>query len=357
MNVKDGIVFFEGKISTNVLMRPMVSNVYFLEDGEELILFDPSCGKEIAKRIEEYIDKRKEAGVKWERAFIIAGHSHIDHANNFYLSDVIGASETHILVHEKGFQNGIVKNEVVPFIKNIALESNKYYPFFSAVSDPGFLPGYSLMLLGKVSRNMAASTFGSIGALAWPGPVNSATKPEPLKDEQIQNIDLGGIEVKGWRTGNKVILPTPGHSPCSISLFWPERKAIFISDADWYGNPVFVTSSLRDCISSLEMIKKLTQAGKVDLFLPAHGERKEGRANILGHLDSCVQHLEGMKKEVLAAYQACGEKNIIKLTRILVKDYPLFKALNQHRFPKAIVFIHNVTTVCLKEEGIIKQQE
>ena len=94
-----------------------------------------------------------------------------------------------------------------------------------------------------------------------------------------------------------MILPTPGHSPCSVSLFSPERKAIFISDADWYGNPVFVTSSLRDCISSLEMIKKLTQAGKVDVFLPAHGEMKEGRANILGHLDSCIQHLEGIKKK------------------------------------------------------------
>ena len=353
MQVRDGIVLFQGSISTNVLIKPMVSNAYLLEDGDEIVLFDPSCGKEIAGRIEAHIRKNKGEGRQFKKAIIVAGHSHIDHANNFYLGDLIGAKETHILVHEKGFKNGAVKNEVVPFIKNIALESNQYYKFFSAVSGPVFLPGYFFMVMDKISRNMASSIFGSLSSFAWPGPVNGSTKPELLKEENAQKLDIEGIEIKGWRLGTKVILPTPGHSPCSVSLFWPERKAIFISDADWYGNPVFVTSSLRDCISSLEMIKKLTQAGKVDVFLPAHGEMKEGRANILGHLDSCIQHLEGMKKEVLAAYQACGEKNIIKLTRILVKDYPLFKALNQHRFPKAIVFIHNITTVCLKEEGII----
>jgi hypothetical protein len=59
MKVRDDIVFFEGRISNNNILRSMVSNAYFLEDGDEVILFDPSCGKEIAKRIEVYIRKRR----------------------------------------------------------------------------------------------------------------------------------------------------------------------------------------------------------------------------------------------------------------------------------------------------------
>lgn len=353
MKVRDGIVFFEGKISTNNLLRPMVSNAYLLEDGDEIILFDPSCGKEIAKRIEAYIRKRREAVVECRRAIVIAGHSHIDHANNFYLGDLFGAKETRIYVHEKGFKNGMVMNEVVPFIKNIAEESNKYYNFFSAYSGPGFLPGYPLMIMDRISPTLAAKTFSKLAALAWPAPVNGSVKPEPLKEEDVQKVDIGDTEVKGWRLGDKFILATPGHSPCSVSLFWPDRKAIFISDADWYGNPVFVTSSLKDCVSSLEMMKKLTKAGKVDLFLPAHGEVKESAENILSHLDSCIQHLEGIRNEVLTAYQSCGEKDIIKLTKMLAREYPLFKALKQHQFPRAIVFVYNIVAVCLKEEGII----
>lgn len=335
MQIRDDIVVFEGSISNNLLLAPMVSNAYLLEDGDEVMLFDPSCGKEIAKRIEAYIGKRREAKAEWKRAILIAGHSHIDHANNFYLSDVIGAEDTHIYVHESGFRNGTVMNEPVSFFRNIAEESKKYYNFYESFPQ------------------LDDETFSKLASRAWPPPVNGSTKPEPLKKEDMQVMDFGVIEVKGWRLGNKVILATPGHSPCSVSLFWPDRKAIFTSDADWYGNPVFVSSSMKGCIASLEMMKELTKTGKVELFLPAHGEVKEGRKNILSHLDSCIQNLEGMKNEVLSAYRSYSEKDINRLTKILVNEYPLFKTLNQSESPKSVVFVHNIVTICLKEEGII----
>ncbi len=95
----------------------MVSNSYFLEDGEEVMIFDPSCGKAIARRIEAHIRSRRAAKAQWKRAVLIAGHAHADHAGNFYLSDVIGAPESHIYVHEKGFQDGSVKNQPVPHME------------------------------------------------------------------------------------------------------------------------------------------------------------------------------------------------------------------------------------------------
>jgi glyoxylase-like metal-dependent hydrolase (beta-lactamase superfamily II) len=353
MKVRDDIVFFEGKISHSLMMKPMVSNAYFVEDGDEVILFDPSCGKEIAQRIEAYIHKRREAGARWRSAVLIAGHSHMDHANNFYLSDVIGAEETHIYVHESGFRNGIVMNEPISFNRSKIEESKKYYNTYLSVYGPAMLLAYPLVILDKLSPTLAAKLFSRLIALPWPTPVNGDTNPEPLREEDAQMVDLGAIKSKGWRLGNKVILATPGHSPCSVSLFCPEIKAIFISDADWYGNPVFVSSSLKDCISSLEMMKRLTEAGKVGLFLPAHGEVKEGGENILNHLDSCIKHLETIRDEVLSAYRSYNEKDIIRLTKILVNKYPLFRTLKQSQYPKAVVFIHNMVTVCLKEEGIL----
>ncbi len=353
MKVRDDIVFFEGRVSRNLMLRPMVSNAYFLEDGQEVVLFDPSCGNEIAKRIKAYIHKRREDKAEWRRAFLIAGHSHIDHANNFYLSDVIGAEETHIYVHETGFRNGRIINEPVSFFRSKLEESKEYYNFYLSVFTPYSLLLYPVVILDKVSSSLAAKVFSRVGALPWPPPVNGSTQPEPLREEDIQTVKLGGIEVKGWRLGDKVILATPGHSPCSVSLFWPEKKALFSSDADWFGNPVFISSSVKDCISSLEMMSELTKAGIVELFLPAHGEVKEGSENILSHLSSCIQHLEAMRNEVLSAYRSYSEKDILRLTKIPVNGYPTFRALKRSSYPKSVILVHNIVTVCLKEEGII----
>ncbi len=64
--IRSGIVLFKGRISRNLLIEPMVSHTYFLEDGDEVIIFDPSCGKEIAKRIAAHTRNRLKTQVKWK---------------------------------------------------------------------------------------------------------------------------------------------------------------------------------------------------------------------------------------------------------------------------------------------------
>ena len=354
MEIRSGIVLFKGRISCNLMVQSMVSHTYFLEDGDEVIIFDPSCGKEIAKRIEAHIRSRREAKAEWKRAFLIAGHSHLDHANNFYLSDVIGTPESHIYVHESGFHDGRVKNKPVPFIENIIDESKKYYNPYLAFPVPYNLLMYSFVALDALSPALARKVFGIVGGVPWPAPADGSVEPEPLREDDIQAIDLGNSEVRGWRVGSKVILPTPGHSACSVSLFWPEQKALFVSDADWIGNPVFASVSLRDSISSLEKLKALTEAGKVELLLPAHGQVKEGGDQILSYLDFHIRRLEVMRNEVLSVYRSCGEeKDVRKLTRVLAQESPLFRVLKSANYPRLVVFVHNVVAVCLREEGIL----
>lgn len=350
IEIRSGIVLFKGTMPRNLIRQPIISHTYFIEDGDEVIIFDPSCGKEIAKRIEEHIRSRRSAKAEWKRAFIIAGHSHPDHANNFYLSDVIAAPENHIYVHESGFQDGKVKNEPVSFIERMADESKNYYNPYPAIPVP-----FNLLVcsLDAISPALARKVFGIFGALPMPTPVNGSVRPEPIREDAKQLIDLGGFEVKGWRVGSKVILPTPGHSSCSVSLFWPAQKAVFVSDADWIGNPVFVSASLRESIASLEKLKGLAQAGKVELLLPAHGQVKEGGGRIVSYLDFHIRHLEVIRNEVLSAYQTYGDKDVRKLTRVLVKESPLFKMLKSANFPRLVVFVENVVAVCLREEGIL----
>jgi glyoxylase-like metal-dependent hydrolase (beta-lactamase superfamily II) len=354
VEIRKGIISFEGKISRNLLIEPIVSHTYLLEDGNEVFIFDPSCGKNIAKRIEAYIQKRHKDKVEWEKAFIIAGHSHIDHANNFYLSDKIEAGETHIYVHESGFENGKVMNEPVPFIITEFKEMIKYYNPFLAYFFPYNLLLFPIAVLNILSTNLALKIFSTLGGIPFPGPVNGTIQPEPLKEKDSHIMDVGGVEIKGWKLSDKMILPTPGHSPCSVSLLWPEKKALFISDADWIGNPVFMSSSLKGCISSLKKIKDLVNVEKVDLLLPAHGGIKEGKKEIITHLEFHIKRLEAMREEVLSFYSAHKkEKDIRKLTKKLVYKSPLFGMLKKSNYPRFVLLVHNIVALSLKEEGIL----
>lgn len=352
--IKKGIVSFNGRIPRNLLLEPIISNTYFLEDRDEVIIFDPSCGKDIAERVEAYIRGRKIKKFEWKKAFIIAGHSHIDHANNFYLSDVIGAPDTHIYVHESGFRDGRVMNQPAPFIEAMTGESRKYYNPYLAFSFPYNLLLAPLAIIDKIYPSLALKIFSIVGAVPFPNPKDGSHIPEALKESDTQKITIEDLEVRGWRIGNKIILSTPGHSPCSVTLFWPEEKALFISDAAWIGNPVFMTASVRDSISSLEKMKALTKAGMVELLLPAHGHVIEGSGQIMNYLDYHILHLEVLKNEVLTTYQACGrEKDILKLTKALTQESLLFQSLKFTNYPRMVVFVHNIVATILREEGML----
>lgn len=352
--IRNDIIVFSGKLSRNLLTDPIVSSSYFLEDGDSVIIFDPSCGRTIARRIEAYIEKRRGARSPWEKAVIIAGHSHMDHANNFYLIDRLEAEENHIYVHEKGFENGRVKNEPVPFMKNVIRETREYYNVYRSFPVPYNLLVSPMVLIDAISPYLARNIFSHIGGIPWSPPVNGLLEPEPLKESDLQNFMVGDLELRGWALDGKFIFPTPGHSECSVSLFWPEKKALFISDADWIGNPVFVSGSVRDCIDSLMTMRDLAEREMVDLLLPAHGAVKEGKETILTYLDFHIHRLRVMRDEVLSAYHRCGRNSdILSLTRFLTQESPLFKTYKITNYPRLVGFVHNVTAVCLKEEGIL----
>ena len=353
--IREGITRINGKISRNLMFEPMVSHTYFLEDEDEVIIFDPSCGKVIAKRIEEHIKKRLNARAKWKRAIVVAGHSHLDHANNFYLSEVTRTPDAHIYVHEKGFQDGKVKNRPIPFIENMVDESKKYYNIYLSYPFPYNLLMYSFAGLDALSPVFTRKIFALAGSVPWAAPSDGSVEPEPLRNNNMQDIQLAYSEIKGWRVGNKIIFPTPGHSSCSVSLLWQEHKALFISDADWIGNPVFASVSLRDSIASLKKLRVLSESENIELLLPAHGQVKEGVENIMNYLDFHIKRLEVLRQEVLTTYYSCGElKDVCKLTKVLTQQSPNFRMLKLVTFPRLVVFIHNIVAVSLREEGILK---
>ena len=354
VEVAEGISFFEGRFRHNLSLNPIFSNAYFLEDGDEALIYDPACGKEIGNRLAAHIRERHGAGAKWKKAFIVAGHSHFDHAGNLYLGDLMGAEETRILLHEKGFEDGKVLNHPTVVLRKQVEQAREYYNPYVPFFGPFRLLTAPFVALDAVAPKWTLSVFERIATIHAPAPINGRIPPQPLKEDGMQELNLGGIEMRGWRVGKRVILPTPGHSPCSVSLYWPERKALFIGDADWIGNPVSMSSSLRGCISSLESIKSLAASGVLELLLPGHGEVKQGAARIQTHLNFHIQRLKLLRAEILQAFHSCGEdRRVPKLTGILVKKSPLFRTLKEGHFPKMVLFLCTIVAVCLREEGLL----
>jgi glyoxylase-like metal-dependent hydrolase (beta-lactamase superfamily II) len=83
------------------------------------------------------------------------------------------------------------------------------------------------------------------------------------------------------RLGSKTfqVLHTPGHSPGSISLYWPEKKALFTGDAVFYmgvGRTDFPGGDGNLLKESIEKLARLD----VELLLSGHGEVIRGKRNI-----------------------------------------------------------------------------
>jgi glyoxylase-like metal-dependent hydrolase (beta-lactamase superfamily II) len=75
------------------------------------------------------------------------------------------------------------------------------------------------------------------------------------------------------------ILHTPGHSPGSISLYWPEKKALFTGDAVFpmgVGRTDFPGGDGNLLRESIERLARLD----AEWLLPGHGEVIKGKKNI-----------------------------------------------------------------------------
>ena len=90
---------------------------------------------------------------------------------------------------------------------------------------------------------------------------------------------LGEGELQlGTKTFN--ILQTPGHSPGSLSIYWPERKALFTGDLIFYqgvGRTDFPGGSSRLLRESIERLSRLDS----EILLSGHGEVVRGREAVL----------------------------------------------------------------------------
>ena len=80
------------------------------------------------------------------------------------------------------------------------------------------------------------------------------------------------------RLGSEIfqIYQSPGHSPGSLTLYWPDRKALFTGDVVFYGGigrTDFLEGDSRLLMKSIEKLSQLD----TELLLPGHGDLVMGK--------------------------------------------------------------------------------
>jgi hydroxyacylglutathione hydrolase len=81
-------------------------------------------------------------------------------------------------------------------------------------------------------------------------------------------LEEGDFSIKGL---DFQVIHTPGHSPGSISLYWPEHKALFTGDVLFKDGLGRVDLPGGNGSTLKESIKRLSEL-KVDKLLPGHGD-------------------------------------------------------------------------------------
>jgi hydroxyacylglutathione hydrolase len=91
--------------------------------------------------------------------------------------------------------------------------------------------------------------------------------------------------------GRKIfhIYQTPGHSPGSLSIHWPERKVLFTGDVIFYGGigrTDFLEGNSKLLKESIERLSHLD----TEILLPGHGEIVMGRDAVLENFEFIRQN-------------------------------------------------------------------
>lgn len=92
----------------------------------------------------------------------------------------------------------------------------------------------------------------------------------------------GGLVVDGTALQ---LLHTPGHSPGSLCLYWPEAKALFSGDVIFYqgvGRTDLPGGSGDELKTSIKRLSRLD----AEYLLPGHGQWISGRHNVQGNFDN-----------------------------------------------------------------------
>jgi glyoxylase-like metal-dependent hydrolase (beta-lactamase superfamily II) len=166
-----------------------------------------------------------------------------------------------------------------------------------------------LLTHGHLDHSGGAARFAELTG----APVQAADPAHRLGAEGFADGDVitaGGCELR--------VVPTPGHSPDSVSLLLPADGALLTGDTVLGRGTTVIgeDGSLGDYLRSLDEMRALAEADELSLLLPGHGPML---TNPIGILDYYLAHRAERLDQVRAAL-ATGAKTPAEVVAVVYAD-------------------------------------
>lgn len=275
------------------------SNSYLVMEGHTLYLIDSGVGSlhrtELLKAITKFRDVH--------RVYVLNTHWHLDHTGNGMILEELDLRfpEVHYCIPE------VAKGDMQRF---------------------------------RESSNASVAADMGPGRAEWLGEADS------------EEFDLGGIPFTGWRVGGAYLLPTPGHSPDSLSIYLKGERAVFPGDLLWYVNPNHMEGSIDSLLQSIAKLKSWVTVEGIDYMGGGHFLPIEGKQEIIDHISDYEEKervLLSRLEEVVAGKDRVSVDHCLE--RLRESDHPAIKEALRINFPYSPSYLHRFTRVFLREKG------
>lgn len=283
--IASGVWEYEGFIGPNFFMEPPTGNIFFLRDGDMVMMVDSGHHPFMRTKILEVLGKLRKEGAK--ELILVMSHGHLDHGKN---NDVIyeaGYEKVSFLLPENEFST---LNSPVHMVGSNARAREYYDPcILMHTSYPKLLEWFSGF--SEFNDVRYQSTWDKIRAL--PKEYNSdklfeaygyltknvmcpdistfcIERAEPLLLKNRVKRKYGETVLLGWPLGRFFLIHDASQSPGHISIYDPLNRLMITGDATLEVNPPFIDVDFGNCIQICQQCWRMAEAGYIELATDAH---------------------------------------------------------------------------------------
>lgn len=359
----------EGFLGNDFFGKPPSSNVFFLKDGEILLILDTGHGSSSRENILNFIEKMKKKGIK--RLILMVTQGHFDHSGNNDLLLETGLDWEFLLpVPELPVID--VLNDFMKDLQNIKKYEDIFRTMFPVKGKTALI-----RVIGMFSPGLALNILQRVIKKQFSGCHTMAERACLLKLEDRVALKLGSVTVKGWNVGRFFIIHDGAHSPGHICLYDLSNKLLLCGDVTIEVNPAFFYSSMNKLIEATELFRTMAEEGFVEIAGDSHRTRKhftdlskQLRLQMFDDIqlidyavgkDQCIRffsifksYYQQLKNEVLAAHARLGRATIDDIVKELTaSSNPAVKFKSRMTFPHVPSRMDVLVASVLKEAGAI----
>jgi glyoxylase-like metal-dependent hydrolase (beta-lactamase superfamily II) len=276
---------YEGFQGSSFFLEPPSGSIFFLRDGDMVMMMDSGHHPFQRKKILEVLNKLRKEGAK--ELVLVMSHGHWDHGKN---NDVIyeaGYEKVRFLLPENEFNT---LNIPVHMTGSYAKAREYYDPcttwhdnfhllleWFSAFpefNDPKYQSTWEKIrtLPKEYDSNKVFEAYVSLMKNVMCPDIRPycIDKAAPLHLKDRVKRKYGDTILLGWPLGRFFLIHDASQSPGHISIYDPLHKLMITGDATLEINPPFIDGDLGNSMQICQQCLQMTKAGYIKLATDSH---------------------------------------------------------------------------------------